>query len=825
MIKLLVFAFPLLLGMHLEPSSLAAQTATRIYVSRNDPTCSGLSPCFRTIQAAINAAGPGTAIQIQAGIYPERLTITGKNNFSSANESSRIVIEAAPELSSGSVVILPPAASCLNGQGVLIRQSKFITLRSLTITGATGPGVALLGGLQQNQAIHIERSRIVDNGSAKCPAAGVSIALGNPDTLIVNTLIYDNAGNGITFADLGGGPHWLIQNTIHGNGWNGVGIVLGHAILLANNLITTNGQASGAVGGRHGVHRVGLPWQEPEAVRLINNLICGNRLGEVQGPLFDPMDTGNLTPAGNEGDGVSASPGCNLPATVYANTHGPDNLPSTIDDDFSLASHSPAIEGGMDPRVLGLNLLFDTLFTADFDSDFSRPADGDGDRLAAFDIGAFETANRPPVANAEPDQTVYPGVLVTVNGNQSHDPEGASLDYRWSLLAQPPGSSIVLSNPASSTQQFTPLLLGNYVLQLVVNDGQVDSGPDTVQISAINRVPIASDGVATTTEDTPVTLVLTARDPDGNSLSFSLMTAPSNGALGIISAPQCVADGSGSNCSATVVYAPAANYSGPDSLTFRVNDGTADSNVATVSIVVDPANDAPVANHAAATTTEDTPVTIVLTARDPDGNSLSFSLIASPSNGALGGISVPNCVPDGGALSCTATVIYTPAPNYSGPDSFTFRVSDGGMDSNIATVSVSVNPVNDPPVAHGATALAYEDSTVAISLSASDVDNNSLSFAIVTGPSRGTLGSLSPPDCIASGSGSTCTVLVTYTPAANSHGTDSFTFKANDSLLDSAYETISITVDAINDAALVANDVYSTFKDKPLVLAAPGILG
>jgi hypothetical protein len=619
MIKLLVFAFPLLFCMLLEPSSLAAQTATRIYVSRIDPTCNGLNPCFTTIQAAINAAGSGATIRIQAGNYTERLTIAGKNNVASASEASRIVIEGDPELPAGSVVLRPPAASCPNGQGVLIRQSRFVTLRGLTITGSVGPGVVLLGGLLQNQAIHIERTRIVGNGNAKCPGAGISIALGNPDTLIVNTLVHTNSGNGIEFTDLGGGPHWLFQNTIHGNGRNGVGIVLGHIIMLANNLITANGQASGAVGGRHGVHRVGLPWQEPDAVRLLNNLVCGNRLGEIQGPILDSTDAGNLTPAGNEGDGVSASPGCSALDSIYVSANGPDNVPGTADDDFSLASHSPAIEGGMDPRVLGLNLLFDTLFTADFDSDFSRPADGDGDRLAAFDIGAFETANRPPVANAEPDQTVYPGVLVTVNGNQSHDPEGASLDYRWSILAQPPGSSIVLSNPASATQQFTPLLLGNYVLQLVVNDGQVDSAPDTVQISAINRVPIASDGVATTTEDTPVTVVLTARDPDGNSLSFSLMTAPSNGALGIISAPQCVADGSGSNCSATVVYAPAANYSGPDSLTFRVNDGTADSNIATVSIVVDPANDAPVANHAAATTAEDTPVTLVLTARDPDG--------------------------------------------------------------------------------------------------------------------------------------------------------------------------------------------------------------
>lgn len=271
----------LLLAVLFASTPSSQQLGHTLYVNKTDPTCQNKSPCFTTIQAAVNAAFQGDSIQIQAGTYVERLTIEDKNNVSGASESSRIVIEADPALQPGSVVLKPPPAACLNGHAVLIRRSKFVTLRGLTITGAVGAGVVLVGGVQQNQAIHIERGRIVGNSSAICPGGGIVVALGNPETLIVNTLIYGNGGNGITFADPRGGPHWLVQNTIHGNGWNGVSIVLGNTVTLVNNLITGNGRASGTLGGRQGVRRTGLPRQTPEAVDLLNNLICGNRLGEI----------------------------------------------------------------------------------------------------------------------------------------------------------------------------------------------------------------------------------------------------------------------------------------------------------------------------------------------------------------------------------------------------------------------------------------------------------------------------------------------------------------------------------------------------------------
>ena len=84
-----------------------------LYVNRTDATCLGHSPCFTTIQAAVNAAIARDTIQIQAGTYPEKVTVSGKNNTSAAAEIDRITIEADPSALPGSVIVRPPAAACL----------------------------------------------------------------------------------------------------------------------------------------------------------------------------------------------------------------------------------------------------------------------------------------------------------------------------------------------------------------------------------------------------------------------------------------------------------------------------------------------------------------------------------------------------------------------------------------------------------------------------------------------------------------------------------------------------------------------------------------
>ena len=192
-------------------------------------------------------------------------------------------------------------------------------------------------------------------------------------------------------------------------------------------------------------------------------------------------------------------------------------------------------------------------------------------------------------------------------------------------------------------------------------------------------------------------------------------------------------------------------------------------------------------------TNEDTAVVITLKGEysQPSPN-LTFAITQSPSNGSLGSVSAANCT-FSLIMTCTATVTYTPALNYNGPDDLKFKVSAGGNDSDIADVVITVNPVNDPPVAIAQSVGTAEDAPLPITLTASDIDSSTLTFSIVTPPAHGSFGATTPPN-------------LTYTPDANYNGPDSFTFKANDGSADSNTAPISIVVSEVNDAPDAVND-------------------
>ena len=206
-----------------------------------------------------------------------------------------------------------------------------------------------------------------------------------------------------------------------------------------------------------------------------------------------------------------------------------------------------------------------------------------------------------------------------------------------------------------------------------------------------------------------------------------------------------------------VTYTPAANYNGSDSFTFTVNDGTVDSNVATVSITVTAVNDAPVATDQSVTTAEDTAKAITLIGHGCGGRHADLRRVGTPAHGTLTGTA-----PD---------VTYTPAANYNGSDSFTFTVNDGTVDSNVATVSITVTAVNDAPVATDQSVTTAEDTAKAITLAGDGCGRRHADVASVAQPAHGTLSGTAPD--------------VTYTPAANYNGSDSFTFTVNDGTVDS----------------------------------------
>jgi hypothetical protein len=360
------------------------------------------------------------------------------------------VIQSDPTAAVGSVVLRGAVDQCAGGHAILVRQSRFVTIRGLTITGAGGAAIALAGGSDRNLSVHIERNRIVGNGATGCDG-GITIGAGNSATLIVNNLVLANGRNGIATLDGEGGPHTLVQNTIHGNGWNGVSATRSHVFLLINNAITGNGTHPGSTGGRVGVRREAASL--PLAIVLRNNLICGNRLGEIAGPVLDGADGVNLTPGGAEGPGVTASAGCDNPALVYRDLAGADHASGSLDDDPAPAAGSPLIDRGLDPRTM-LTPDLNALFEADYSGESVRPTAGSVGGPARFDIGAAEARSdgRPPaVVFQVPAANAHLRGTVTVQA-QATDADGAvatvtlrgaTQELTATLAPQPPANPII----------------------------------------------------------------------------------------------------------------------------------------------------------------------------------------------------------------------------------------------------------------------------------------------------------------------------------------------------------------------------------------------
>jgi len=216
----------------------------------------------------------------------------------------------------------------------------------------------------------------------------------------------------------------------------------------------------------------------------------------------------------------------------------------------------------------------------------------------------------------------------------------------------------------------------------------------------------------------------------------------------------------------------------------------------TITVSVGLINDAPVANGQTVTTLEDTSAAITLSATDADGDPLTWSY-TQPTHGLVTGTA--------------PSLTYTPVLNYHGPDSFTFHVNDGMVDSNIATITITVTAVNDAPTALDQSLITDEDIPLPITLTGEDVDGDTLIFVIVSGPAHGTLSGTAPS--------------VIYTPALNYHGPDAFTFTVSDGVLTSAEATVSIIVGSVNDQPMAVDDFYTVMESFTLdVDAVSGVL-
>lgn len=308
--------------------------------------------------------------------------------------------------------------------------------------------------------------------------------------------------------------------------------------------------------------------------------------------------------------------------------------------------------------------------------------------LGTFDYTSASftaTVNSPPTISDITDQSTTEdtptGDIPFTVGDSETPAADLTLAGSSSNTTLVPNANITFGgSDANRTVMITPAAnqYGTATITVSVSDGSANTEDTFVlTVNAVNDTPHATDDARTTNEDNAVAnlnVLGNDTDADGDSLGVSSFTQPSNGTVT-------------RNADNTLEYVPNTNFNGTDSFTYKANDGTVDSNSATVNITVNAVNDAPVADSQSISTDEDTSKAITLNASDIEGDNLSYSIVAGPSHGTLSGSG--------------AERTYNPDANYNGSDSFTFKANDGSADSNVATVSITVNAVNDAPAVVG----------------------------------------------------------------------------------------------------------------------------
>ncbi len=383
------------------------------------------------------------------------------------------------------------------------------------------------------------------------------------------------------------------------------------------------------------------------------------------------------------------------------------------------------------------------------------------------------------------------------------DPEG---DAMTAVLVTQPTKGTLTFNP-NGTFTYTPNqgVRSNDSFTYRATDGTLQSAPATVTIvinAGPNAAPIGNADTYAGVEDFPVSVsaalgvLANDTDPEGDPLTAVLVAAPAKGSVLL------AADGS-------FTYTPNPDANGQDTFTYRAKDDLNNqSGITTVTLNIQPTNDAPVAVADAygvdpGTTANVTQALGVLANdTDIDGNSLTAQLVTAVSTGSL-------------TLNANGSFTYTPPVGYTGNATFAYRASDGTTTSNTVTVTLSVN---GRPVAGADSFTTVEDTSLNVTAANgvlkndTDPENSPLTAQLTTPPTHGTV------TLNANGS-------FVYTPAGNFAGPDSFTYVAFDGGRASLPATVSLTVTPVNDPPSASDDDYRTPPDETLaVSAAEGVL-
>ncbi|MBD1862995.1 MULTISPECIES: cadherin-like domain-containing protein [Trichocoleus] len=313
----------------------------------------------------------------------------------------------------------------------------------------------------------------------------------------------------------------------------------------------------------------------------------------------------------------------------------------------------------------------------------------------------------------------------------------------------------------------------------------------------VNAAPVVGNQAITTNEDVAITVngLLNTSDSNGDAIAIASVGPAANGTVTI-------------NQDGTLSYTPNLNFNGSDTFTYTVADAFGGTAIATVSVLVNPLPDVPIATNDTVSTSEDTRLTIssnLLFTNDiePDGQTLLITGFTQPANGSVVG-------------NGDGTYVYTPNANFNGTESFTYTVTDGLDGSATATVTISVGAVNDTPTPGSDSLTTNEDTSLSFTqanllTNDSDVEDGLLTVTSFTQPTSGSLARDNNGNYL-------------YTPAPNFNGSASFTYTVTDSNGSSAIATANLVMNSVNDLPLVGSNTATTVEDTALTLNATDLL-
>jgi uncharacterized repeat protein (TIGR01451 family) len=610
----------------------------------------------------------------------------------------------------------------------------------------------------------------------------------------------------------------------------------------------------------------GMPWQVFTNYTGITSTNSPFRLLIASSQSSGQIDDGDI---GNSNGSLYPDPGFDdvyvdpdpdpgpFPQTLTFTNPGPQLVSDVVLLDADASSGLPVVYVISGPASLSTpsNLVFSAGGTVTVIA--TQP--GDSDWFPATPITNSFTVTAP---NSAPVSTndIYsvtedvalniPAAGVLAN---DYDADGDSLSAIW--FSGPSNGSLTLNADGSFTYTPTNDYTGADSFTYGASDGLLTGAVATVSLSVtnINDAPVLGLDEFPAVEDTPLDLPVLDNDGDvdGDPLTISSVTDTNVTIIG------------GTN----LVYIPPADFNGTNTFTYIVDDGNGGSVTGSVTVTVGAVNDDPTLNGESGSTAEDTPLTVDVLANDSDVDGDNLTLLAGPvaSNGTAtvsgdeitftpdadfngtGTVTyyvtdgtVTNSAqlvvtvtidvlandsdPDGDGLtliSATASngtvsvsgsdITFTPSTNFNGSASVTYYVTDGAV-TNSARIDLTVDPVNDVPVAQADSYGVDEDGTLNIAAPGvlgndDDVEGDSLSAILFSDVTNGTF-SLNLDGSF------------TYMPDADYEGADSFSYYAVDGFATSAVSSVTISVNGIPDAPSVGYDDVDTDEDTPVTIDA-----